>query len=296
VTDSAGDLIAQCVSYGDGSTHWGPIQEADIILGEETAVRTPIQVIDAAFATAPATCATADSTPAESGFNGILGVGYFVQDCGPTCASMVKNGMYYACHGLTCNKSSVPLVKQVQNPVALLPEDNNGIIVQMPDVPASGSTSVDGYLVLGIGTKTNNIPTTAETYPTDSSGYFATLFDGHLYSSFADTGSNGLFFPPPAGNILPDCANPLSAWFCPTALTNLSATNTGASGSPVGSVSFQIDNFISLISSGNEVYANIGGQNAGDFDWGLPFFLGRNVYIGIEGKSSSLGTGPYISY
>jgi hypothetical protein len=44
------------------------------------------------------------------------------------------------------------------------------------------------------------------------------------------------------------------------------------------------------------VFNDLGGNAAGMFDWGLPFFLGRDVYVGIEGKSSGVGTGPYWAY
>jgi hypothetical protein len=62
-------------------------------------------------------------------------------------------------------------------------------------------------------------------------------------------------------------------------------------------VSFQIANLDSLIVSSNHVFDDIGG-NAPDlsFDWGLPFFLGRKIIVGFQGKGSSLGTGPYWAY
>ena len=49
-------LLAECAHFADGSTDWGPVQRADIRLGNEPAVTVPIQVIDATFGTVPATC------------------------------------------------------------------------------------------------------------------------------------------------------------------------------------------------------------------------------------------------
>jgi hypothetical protein len=32
------------------------------------------------------------------------------------------------------------------------------------------------------------------------------------------------------------------------------------------------------------------------FDWGLPFFYGRNVYAAIEQQARPSGVGPYVAY
>jgi hypothetical protein len=73
----------------------------------------------------------------------------------------------------------------------------------------------------------------------------------------------------------------------------------GASGSPSGTVLFQVGDFDSLIKSSNNVFGDLGGDiggSIGGFDWGLPFFFGRSVYMGFEGASTSLGKGPYFAY
>jgi hypothetical protein len=44
------------------------------------------------------------------------------------------------------------------------------------------------------------------------------------------------------------------------------------------------------------VFVEVGGTFPGNFDWGLPFFFGKNVFVGYEGKGSSLGNGPYWAY
>ncbi len=289
---SGGNPVAECIHYADGSSVWGPVKVADVILGNEPVVQVPIQVIDSTFGTAPASCANAYQSPSEAGYNGSLGVSFFEQDCGTTCSTYADNGIYYTCSGTTCSQAAVPLSAQAQNPVALLPVDNNGVIVQLPSIPSGGSPSADGYLVLGIGTRSNNVPAGVTAYPASASGNIITTFNGTDHTGFIDTGSNGLFFP---SSSLPDCAT-YSAWYCPSFTQDLSAANKGASGAPSGVFSFQIANFENLyVTTTNNAFADIGGYYV-DFDLGLPFHYGRNVHIGIEGKASSLGTGPYWAY
>src|SRR5208337_1511009 len=213
---SGSGSLAECVHFGDGSSEWGPVQTAIVILGNEPAVQVPIQVIDATFGAVPRSCGTPDQQPSDTRFNGILGVGPFVYDCGTTCQNFPNNGMYYSCSGSRCRETTVLLSDQVSNPVASLPTDNTGLIVQLPGVAAGGAPSVTGNIVFGIGTQSNNSPSGMTTYTLDSTtspAEFNTTFNGNSYSdSFIDTGSNGLFFP--STSLLKDCQDNTS-WFCP---------------------------------------------------------------------------------
>jgi hypothetical protein len=295
---SGSGSLTECIQYADGSADWGPVQTVDVILGGEAAVRVPIQIIDSTFGTVPKSCGTPDTTPEASGYNGILGVGLFTEDCGSRCVNIINNGYYYSCSGSTCTATKAPIADQVQNPVSHLPIDNNGVIVQLPSVSLGGTTSVNGILILGIGTQSNNKPSGVTMYPADPTyGEFTTVFNGRTYSdSFIDSGSNALFFNKSSVSALTICTSGIaSGWFCPSSTQNLSATTTGSMGSPSGTVSFQIGNASSLLSSSYNVFSELGAPDT-SFDWGLPFHLGRSVYVGIDGTTSSLGTGPYWAY
>ena len=291
----------ECMFFG-GGTDWGRVQIGDVILGKEPVVSVPIQVIDPTFAgqytsagqPASNICGVAvvDSSPSQAGFNGILGIGLFPFD----------GGSYYNCAPLPCVAAAVSASQRVQNPVGLLPVDNNGVIVSLPSVSAGGSPSITGSLILGIGTESNNHPSGVTVLPTDSSGLVVTQFHPSQGISTQemgvfDTGSSALFFSDSSLSI-PLCPGNLSFLYCPASPETFSATNTELSGSPSSVVGFQIANPSALLSSGNAAISTIAGPafSAGLFDWGLPFFFGRTVYVGLGGKPSVLGTGPFWAY
>jgi uncharacterized protein DUF3443 len=293
--------MGECIYFGSG-TEWGRVQSADVVLSGEPAVFVPIHVIEPTFAgqytsggqPASNVCGVAvvDSSPSQVGFNGILGVGLFPHD----------GGFYYNCAALPCAAASVAPSQQVQNPVGLLPVDNNGVIVSLPSVPASGSPAVTGSLIFGIGTASNNHPSGVTVLPTNPSGQIVTRFHPSPGVStqnvgIIDSGSSVLFFSD-ASLSIPLCPGGLSFLYCPAAPLNFSAVNTELSGVPSSLVSFQIVDPGPLLQSGNAAINNIGGPafSPGVLDWGLPFFFGRTVYVGLSGRTSVLGIGPFWAY
>jgi len=292
---SGSGSLAQCVQFADESSLWGPVSWADVKMGGEPAVRVPIQVIDSTFGTRPSACASADPNVATAGLSGILGIGVATEDCGPACVTNPGIGIYYRCTGTSCQGTTVPLASQVQNPVARLPQDNNGILVQLPAVPAGGVVSTSGSIIFGIGTQANNNPVSKTVFPTNEFGDFSTIYKGVNSLSFLDTGSNGLFFPNESPT-LPLCPSPNTAWYCPPETQSLSATTVGDFGSPSANIPFNVGNFLALVQSPNNVFSDIAGPSTFGFDWGLPFFMGREVFFGINGRPSVIGTGPYVAY
>ena len=79
----------------------------------------------------------------------------------------------------------------------------------------------------------------------------------------------------------------------------LSATLVGANAVSSSVFSFSIDKATDLFASGtNTVLPTLAGP-MGDptsFDWGMPFFYGRRVFIGIEGMSPSLAAGSFYAF
>jgi hypothetical protein len=293
--NASGPAIGECVPFAIGVT-WGSVVFADIYLGGEVAKSVPIQIIGAqpgGVTAVPSDCSntgTIQITQDALGANGILGVGLFANDC-DICSTQVIPAAYYACTSAGCTNSIVAASQVVRNPVDALPVDNNGVVIQLPGVGPSGASALSGTLFFGIGTQTNNA-LVGTVYATDAFGTITTTYNGSIYTSFIDSGSNGVFFNDPTIAL---CAS--TTWYCPASpLSSLSAMNTAAIGTTTGNVSFSIVSLFQL--SSGAVAANIGGTASGYFDWGLPFFFGRTVYTAIQGKQAPPGgtPGPYFAY
>ncbi len=298
-TGAGGQPVVECSQFVDGIT-WGPVQAADVKLAGETASNIPIQVIGApAFGIVPGDClsmGTPENTLSDLGANGILGVGLFRQDCGPGCtfSGSSNPGLYYLCSGNSCQVTTQALTQQLQNPVWMFKSDNNGVSVTLPTVPIGGLLSTSGSITFGIGTQSDNGLGGAQVQTTDVNGNFTTIFSGQSYpSSFIDSGSNGIFFLDATTTGMPVCSD-ATDFYCPPTLRSFTATNRGANGTTT-TVTFNIGNADNLNNSFT-AFSEIGGPDTGTFDWGLPFFFGRTVFIGIEGQSTPGGTGPFWAY
>jgi hypothetical protein len=218
--------LNECIEYADTTYTWGPVALATVQIGGETASQlpasaaattpgVPIQLIPNEPTPASAQCGqVSDDTVALLGANGILGVGSLPQDCGADCVNSASNSPYFLCPTSgDCTETDAPLADQVWNPVAAFGSaDTNGVILQLPSIPAGGAASVPGTLVFGIGTETcpgspagctPNPLGTATVYAQDAEGFFPTVvFNNVTYTSptlgggnqsYIDSGSFALF-------------------------------------------------------------------------------------------------------
>ncbi|MGC1372068.1 MAG: DUF3443 family protein [Candidatus Sulfotelmatobacter sp.] len=305
---SDGNPMVECLQFLDSYT-WGPVQTADVEISGEKASSVPIQVLSDTDFTVPTSCssmsagASAD-TVANLGANGILGVGQFAQDCVSNGTCPATDNQYFSCASSTavCTAVEATAAQQVQNPVALFATDNNGVIIELPTVSGAAAT-VSGSLVFGIGTESNNALGSATVYTAGSSttnfpGNFSTNFnaDDYTNAAFIDSGSNGYFFPDPSIESCPSTGG-AGGFYCPSSTVNLSATTLGINGASA-TVNFSVANADTMFSDdpNDAAFADLGGSASGYFDWGLPFFYGRNVFVSIEGKTAPGGTTPYWAY
>ena len=312
ITDSTGNQLQECVQYGDTSYTWGPVMLADVGVAGEKAASIPIQIIGGSSAGVPSQCLAIPVNPSlpnggnensieTLGANGILGIGGYPWDCGTYCTSGAPSAAgypYYVCPtGQACSPVNVQAADQAINPVAAVASsDNNGVLIKLPSVPATGAAdgTITGSLTLGIGTQSDNALTGGATvYGLDQYGNIPQItYNGVQYTSptninVLDTGSNAFSFLDAttlASVGIVDCAN-AAGFYCPPSTVPFTVTFSGAN-STSGTITFSIMNALTLFASGNAAFNDLGGDGGASpsndaLDFGLPFFFGKSVYVGM---------------
>jgi hypothetical protein len=317
VTNANSMPVAECTQFFDGFV-WGPVRRADVKMASETAANIPVQVISKETYTLPGSCTGInESTLAALGANGIIGIGFFVYDCGDSCTpgTTMNPGMYYSCPGGSgsCQIGTLTLSSQVVNPVAKFAVDNNGTIIELPTIDSSGSSGVSGSLVFGIDTQFNNQLGTSMKIPADECGNFTTTFGGTEYpNAYMDSGSNAIFYLSAAllaSKGLHACSSN-NGFYCTAAGTTSPVAQTAtlaAQSGQSGQVNFGIADESALLNTSFVAFDDLGGSlltsfscatgkgGGPTFDWGLAFFFGRNIYTAIENPSAP-GVGLYVAY
>jgi len=308
--DTASQPLFECLDFAD-SYVWGSVRLADVLIANGKAQNLPVQVIgDSAAPTAPDECSRAQAasplppgdTVAALNANGILGVGVFREDCGTGCTAPPSAGdiyQYYVC-ATTCAGETLDPTLQVQNVVYHFATNNNGVVIELPSVGAGGMFGARGSLVLGIGTAGNNALGSATVLAVDpATGFLATTYKGKtLANSYIDSASKGLYFDDTITTC--DPASVAGGLYCPGAAPlALSASLQGSNGG-TAQVNFTLGDGLTLLQAQPtySAFSDIGGPlgDATAFDWGLPFFYGRNVYVAIEGRAAGSATGPYFAF
>jgi len=315
-TNSSGQVYAECQEYLSGQVTIGDLAYADVGMGGVTASKVPIQLIDGSI-TVPAACidtgegityAGPITSPSQFGFNGILGIGPELQDCGSSCALSTAPNIYFLCSGNSCSPTKIPVLNQLTNPIALLPTGyNNGYIFELPAVPPGGSVDARGSIIFGLATAGNNTPSSLNILPIDSSDDVQTTYNGQSMAAFVDSGTNSLYFP--AESNLPVCTDSnyngydLTGYFCPNSLTSVAAKMLGSAGTPTVPISFAVLSAEQIYSSsnGNWAFNDMGTVDTDsqlqEFDWGLPFFYGRTIAFALRNALvTGMGTGPFVAF
>jgi hypothetical protein len=236
----------------------------------------------------------------------VLGVGVFAQDCGPTCVNAATPvPVYYGCTTAgVCTAENAALAVQVTNPVAMFAADNNGIIVNLPNlINANGDATVQGELIFGIATQTDNaLPATALTVlGTDANGDFTATYNGSgaVLPALIDSGTDAYAFNDPAIPVCPATTSGIfSGYYCPmVAPQSVFAVNTGVGVNNASNrVDFAIADPHTFVATAAAFAGLAGGAGSTRFTWGMPFFFGRKIYVGIDQRVAGTYTGPYYAY
>ncbi len=290
VATASGAQLDDCAPFVGGYV-WGSVEQAYVQLGDEPRMQLPIQVYGSGGPAVPVAkdCTLFGNDTGKLltlGGNGILGIQGLVQ--APT--------YYFACAGTSCTyKPSIPSADEVINPVASLDDsDDNGVILTLPSVPASGAVMAQGTLTFGLDTRDDNRTTGFVPIATDAYYNMTVTAQGVSFpDSTIDSGTNGYSG---AFNLPYD---PATTGFDPASPQALTLTLSNAAGTlPDVSVPSTIDiaNSDLLLAGSNYALDDVGSYDSSSTAVlvGLPYFFGRSIAYVMSGKTSGLGTGPMI--
>lgn len=277
--------IFECTSYGGGDSYWGPVRLADVKLGGEIATNVRVQT----WQDPPGgvNCSILRDHPQAGEINGILGVSFAHDDCADVgsdnnCGATAAFH-YYTCDGSHCSALNDLTSLAVSNPLMSLPRDNNGYLIEFPNVAAPQAT-VAGTLTLGLNTLSDNRLGAIATHeiPLPANGWFHLKYEGQDFLSRFDTGSDSYYLPVKFG--LPMCT-----YFCPNQPTDLHlSVVTGRTVTPFN---------IEISDPGDatdhdriQVIPDIANLLDGSpFLIGMPFFYGKKIYFGLARDKTSTG-------
>jgi hypothetical protein len=314
VTNSSSTPVDECYQFGDGSYLWGPVMQADVIMGGEKAASLPVQIANPSGSgvSVPSTCSSQGSgvnlgTVSELKAYGILGIGNGTQDCGSSCTATSTSvpSIYWLCPTTGCTGvATVPIATQVSNPVTFFSTDNNGIMLTLPALGTAGLPSTTGTLNFGIGTQTDNALGSANVYALAywGTGTYAaamtmsTKYNSVAYPSFLDTAAPATLFLDAATTGISTCFGTDQIFYCPSSNQSVSVQNTGYPATTWIAAQVSIGNAQTLLgTSGYTAFSNLvavsGGSGASTdaVEYGLPFFFGKTVFVGIAGKTAPSG-------
>ena len=322
-----GSMVTADVSIAGQSQSSLPVQLiGDTAAGAPAAQCTSVANADfASFINQPSATSTLTNTVQSFGANGILGVSPAgTQDCGAYCApgttepaSALAN-YYYSCPtATTCTPTTAALGSQATNLVAVVNSGKvNGIAISLPAVAASGAATLSGTLTLGVSTTAADTPPAAtKFYGLDPFALFATQLGGTGYDGVIDSGTVVYLF---TNGSIASCAVDSSVeFFCPASTKSLTATFSETSDvvharGTTGNVGFAIQNYNNISPSafvapdlgtpcgvylnGTCYAATTANETTPYFIWGLPFYLGRNVYFVYSGATAGGVQGPAVGF
>lgn len=278
--------ISVCNSYGSGYA-FSTANYADVYISGEKAANIPVQVIDdsSSQSSVPSSCSNQGNFNnfSDSGARGIIGINPMINLSNTT-------NYDYTCVNGSCTQinSGIPVPYLNVNPVGYFVSGNSsGEVISLPAVSANTDSNIYGTLTFGINTETNNqVPTNISSVqgdPTDFIGRFLGSSSGSQFPTMFDSGTNHLLF---YSTEISQCGDV----YCPSSPTAWISQimNYDLSGSAIA--------LSSIISAPTGYYGLIPDLGivaaSGDGLYGLPFYFGKNVYLGFVGSNSVMGSGP----